>query len=47
MMFIKSISGTCYKVESMPMFSAGYTVISKEEFNAWCIANGLPEWVEK
>ena len=47
MMFIKSISGTCYKVESMPMFSAGYTVISKEEFNNWCIENGLPEWVEK
>ncbi len=47
MMFIKSISGQCYKVKEMPKYSAGYEVISKDEYNAWCIKNGFPEWVEK
>lgn len=43
--FFKSISGTYYYDEFPVNFPAGYTVCSKEEYNNWCIANGLPELV--
>ena len=39
--FFKSISGTYYYDEFPINFPNGYTVVSKEEYNAWCIANRL------
>ena len=35
MFYIKSISGQVYEVEEMPQFSAGYTVVSKAEYEEW------------
>ena len=43
--FFKSISGTCYYDEFPVNFPAGYEAISKEEYNAWCIATGLYDLV--
>ena len=31
-MYIQSVSGQVYKVDAMPMFSAGYTVVGRKEY---------------
>lgn len=41
--FFKSTSGTCYYDEFPVNFPAGYTAISKEEYNAWCLKAGLKD----
>ena len=43
--FFRSISGTCYYDEFPVNYPCGYTVISKEEYNAWCIKMGLLDLV--
>lgn len=43
--FFKSVSGTYYYDEFPVDFPSGYEAVSKEEYNAWCIAHNFPEWV--
>lgn len=41
--FFKSISGTYYYGEFPVRFPVGYEVVSKEEYNAYYKAMGMPD----
>jgi hypothetical protein len=43
--FFKSTSGTYYYDEFPINYPAGYTVVSKDEYNAWCVQMGLLDLV--
>ena len=38
--YVKSISGQVYALDSMPEYMAGFEIVHRQTFLDWCKANG-------